>query len=68
MTTIVADLAAITLDATELALAKARGTSGPMLINCVSQMLNDLTETLEALKAISSTNTAAIAAIEAKVR
>lgn len=68
MTTVVVDLAAVTLDATELALAITRGTSGPHLKAVALQSIIDAYEALENLKGPSSTNTAAIAAIQAKLK
>lgn len=67
MTTVAADIAAITFDGTETALALARGTSIADLVGVANQSLNDLNAALENLSEIASTNEGALDTIQAKL-
>lgn len=49
MATITVDVAAVSLDSTELARALARGTSGPQLHNVVNAKIRDLVDALDNL-------------------
>lgn len=68
MTTVNVDVAAVTLTSDELARAKTRGTSGPLLISVVNQHIYDLNEALQFLYNVcDSSNQTAVAAIQAKL-
>lgn len=49
MATVTVDVAAVSLDSTELARAIARGTSGPQLHNVVNAKIRDLVDALDNL-------------------
>lgn len=68
MTTVNADLAAVTLTAPELARALTRGTAGPELKSTAAAGITDLNKQLQNLYDIcDSSNQTAVAAIQAKL-
>jgi hypothetical protein len=68
MTTVNVDLAAITLTADELARARTRGTSGPLLVSVATRKITDLNDALGNLHNVcDAPNQGNIETIQAKL-
>ena len=67
MTTVVADIAALSFDSTETAKAAMEGASLVNLKATATQLAYDLASNLETMASFASTNEAAIDTIQAKL-